>query len=187
MAFSVPLIKRINDTHGHVIGDKVLLKIAEILRTHIKAQDIASHLGGDEFAVLLPSISLSEAAELAKQIRVCVARTLILRSDGSEYAGQVSLSIGLAVGESLELVGLDTGANQFPAGDSLFGVLLAALSTRRRRTDDLSSLTVRGDRQKERGAKQNERKPSRCVYCIHHGKAGGSIVYHWRLSRIGSQ
>jgi len=97
------------------------------------------------------------------------------------------IEIGLAVGESLELVGLDTGANQFPAGDSLFGVLLAALSTRRRRTDDLSSLTVRGDRQKERASNQNERKPSRCVYCIHHGKAGGSIVYHRRLSRIGSQ
>ena len=100
MAFSVPLIKRINDTHGHVIGDKVLLKIAEILRTHIKAQDVASRLGGDEFAVLLPGMSLSEAAELAEQIRVSVARTLILRSDGSEYAGQVSLSIGLAVGEA---------------------------------------------------------------------------------------
>jgi diguanylate cyclase len=91
--------KKINDTHGHVIGDKVLLKIAEILRTHIKAEDVASRLGGDEFAVLLPGVSLSEAAELAEQIRVSVSRTLISRSDGAEYAGQVSLSIGLAVGE----------------------------------------------------------------------------------------
>ncbi len=91
--------KKINDTHGHVIGDKVLLKIAEILRNHIKAEDVASRLGGDEFAVLLPGKSLSEAAELAEQIRVSVSRTLISRSDGAEYAGQVSLSIGLAVGE----------------------------------------------------------------------------------------
>jgi diguanylate cyclase len=82
-----------------VIGDKVLLKIAEILRTHIKADDVASRLGGDEFAILLPGMSLSEAAELAEQIRVSVSRTLISRSDGSEYAGEVSLSIGLAVGE----------------------------------------------------------------------------------------
>ncbi len=91
--------KKINDTHGHVIGDKVLLKVAEILRTHIKPEDVASRLGGDEFAVLLPGMSLSEAAELAEQIRVSVSRTLISRSDGAEYAGQVSLSIGLATGE----------------------------------------------------------------------------------------
>jgi diguanylate cyclase len=99
LAADVDHFKTINDTHGHVIGDKVLLKIAEILRTHIKPDDIASRLGGDEFAVLLPGMSLAEAAELAEQIRLSVSRTLISRSDGAEYAGQVSLSIGLAVGE----------------------------------------------------------------------------------------
>jgi diguanylate cyclase len=99
LAADVDHFKAINDTHGHVIGDKVLLKIAEILRTHIKADDVASRLGGDEFAILLPGMSLSEAAKLAEQIRVSVSRTLISRSDGSEYAGEVSLSIGLAVGE----------------------------------------------------------------------------------------
>jgi diguanylate cyclase len=99
LAADVDYFKKINDTHGHVIGDKVLLKIAEILRTHIKPDDIASRLGGDEFAVLLPGMSLTEAAALAEQIRSSVARTLIARSDGAEYAGEVSLSIGLAVGE----------------------------------------------------------------------------------------
>jgi diguanylate cyclase len=99
LAADVDHFKTINDTHGHVIGDKVLLRIAEILRTHIKADDIASRLGGDEFAILLPGMSLAEAAELAEQIRVSVSRTLISRSDGEEYAGEVSLSIGLALGE----------------------------------------------------------------------------------------
>jgi diguanylate cyclase len=99
LAADIDHFKKINDTHGHVIGDKVLLKIAEILRTHIKAQDIASRLGGDEFAILLPGMSLSAAAALAEQIRMSVARTLISRLDGVEYVGQVSLSIGLALGE----------------------------------------------------------------------------------------
>jgi diguanylate cyclase len=99
LALDVDHFKTINDTHGHVIGDKVLLKIAEILRSHIKADDIASRLGGDEFAVLLPGMSLDDAAALAEQIRASVSRTLISRSDGTEFAGQVSLSIGLAVGE----------------------------------------------------------------------------------------
>jgi diguanylate cyclase len=99
LAADIDHFKKINDTHGHVIGDKVLLKIAEILRTHIKAQDVASRLGGDEFAILLPGMSLAAAAALAEQIRMSVARTLISRLDGVEYVGQVSLSIGLAVGE----------------------------------------------------------------------------------------
>ena len=99
LAADIDHFKKINDTHGHVIGDKVLLKIAEVLRTHTKPDDIASRLGGDEFEILLPGKSLAEAAALAEQIRVSVARTLISRSDGSEYAGQVSLSIGLAVGQ----------------------------------------------------------------------------------------
>ena len=99
LAADVDHFKTINDTHGHVIGDKVLLKIADILRTHIKPDDVASRLGGDEFAILLPGMSLADAAELAEQIRVSVSRTLISRSDGAEYAGEVSLSIGLAVGE----------------------------------------------------------------------------------------
>jgi diguanylate cyclase len=99
LAADVDHFKKINDTHGHVIGDKVLLKIAEIFRAHTKSDDIASRLGGDEFEVLLPGMSLGQAAELAEQIRESVARTLISRSDGKEYAGQVSLSIGLAVGQ----------------------------------------------------------------------------------------
>lgn len=99
LAADVDRFKKINDTHGHVIGDKVLLKIGEILRTHIKPDDIASRLGGDEFAALLPRTSPADAEALAESIREAVSRTLICRSDGSEHAGQVSLSIGLAMGE----------------------------------------------------------------------------------------
>jgi diguanylate cyclase len=99
LAVDVDHFKKINDSHGHVIGDKVLLKIGEILRAHTKSDDIAARLGGDEFAVVLPDTSLTEAAELAERIRSAVSRTLISRADGSEYAGQVSLSIGLAIGD----------------------------------------------------------------------------------------
>ena len=121
LAADVDHFKRINDTHGHVIGDKVLLKIAEILRTHIKVDNIASRLSGDEFAVLLPGMSLAEAAALAEQIRISVSRTMISRSDGAEYAGEVSLSIGLAMGEkgdTLELLRHRADAAMYKAKDA---------------------------------------------------------------------
>lgn len=99
LAVDIDRFKKINDTYGHVIGDKVLLRIAEILRTHIKSADIASRLGGDEFAVLCSRTSPADAVALAENIRESVSRTLISRSDGSEHAGQVSLTIGIAIGD----------------------------------------------------------------------------------------
>jgi diguanylate cyclase len=99
LAADVDHFKRINDTHGHVIGDKVLVKIAEILRSNIKTQDIAARMGGDEFVVLFPGTALAVAAAVADQIRTAVSRMLISRADGVEYVGQVSLSIGIAIAE----------------------------------------------------------------------------------------
>ena len=99
LAADVDHFKRINDTHGHVIGDKVLAKVAEILCGHLTDDDMAARLGGDEFAMFLPGKSLEEAAALAEQIRATAMRTVITRPDGMQYVGAVTLSIGIAVGE----------------------------------------------------------------------------------------
>jgi diguanylate cyclase len=99
LAVDVDYFKRVNDTHGHVIGDKVLAKVAEILREHLTDEDMAARLGGDEFAMFLPGKSLDAAAALAEQIRATATRTVITRPDGMQYIGAVTLSIGVAVGE----------------------------------------------------------------------------------------
>lgn len=99
LAADVDYFKRINDTHGHVIGDKVLAKVAEILREHLTGEDMAARLGGDEFVLLLPGKSLDAAAALAERIRATACRTVITRPDGMQYSGAVTLSIGVATGE----------------------------------------------------------------------------------------
>jgi len=99
LAVDVDFFKRVNDTHGHVIGDKVLSKVAEILRDHLTPEGMSARLGGDEFAMFLPSKSLEEAAALAEEIRATATRTVITRPDGMQYIGAVTLSIGAAVGE----------------------------------------------------------------------------------------
>jgi diguanylate cyclase len=99
LAADIDNFKRINDTHGHVIGDKVLAKVAEILREHLTGEDMAARLGGDEFVLFLPGKSLDAAAELAEKIRATASRTVITRADGMQYAGAVTLSIGVATGE----------------------------------------------------------------------------------------
>jgi diguanylate cyclase len=100
LAADIDYFKRINDTHGHVIGDKVLAKVAEILCAHLSGEDMAARLGGDEFAMFLSGKSLAAAAELAEQIRATATRTVITRADGMQCIGAVTLSIGVAIGES---------------------------------------------------------------------------------------
>lgn len=99
LAVDVDHFKRVNDTHGHVIGDKVLARVAEILREHLTDEEMAARLGGDEFAMLLPERTLDDAATLAESIRANATRTVITRNDGMQYVGAVTLSIGVAIGE----------------------------------------------------------------------------------------
>ena len=105
LAIDIDYFKRINDTHGHVVGDKVLVKVAGILRERLAGDDLAARIGGDEFAVLLRGKSLAAAAALAETVRSAAQRMLIVHPDGAQFAGDVTLSIGAAVaraGDSLE-------------------------------------------------------------------------------------
>ena len=73
-AFSIILtdidhFKKVNDTHGHLIGDNVLKMLSRLLNEHIKGKDIAARFGGEEFIIILPETPLKGAFILAEQIR----------------------------------------------------------------------------------------------------------------------
>lgn len=104
LLLDVDQFKQVNDTHGHVLGDKVLRAIAHVLSSNVKGRDVAARLGGDEFAVLLPGTGREGAKAVARQICHAVAQGRITRADGGSI-GLVTLSVGVAVageGESLE-------------------------------------------------------------------------------------
>lgn len=61
--------KRVNDTHGHVVGDSVLQKLGEILRQSIRENDLAFRYGGEEFAIILPDTGVRGARYVAERIR----------------------------------------------------------------------------------------------------------------------
>ena len=63
--------KKVNDTHGHLVGDRVIQAVGEILRSTITpGSHAAARYGGEEFAVLLPGTSLERSAQLAEDIRL---------------------------------------------------------------------------------------------------------------------
>jgi diguanylate cyclase (GGDEF)-like protein/PAS domain S-box-containing protein len=86
--------KNVNDTYGHDAGDMALQQVAATLKSSLREIDILGRIGGEEFAVLLPNISLHEAAVLAERVRKAVAGTSVEIPGGSLT---ITISIGVAV------------------------------------------------------------------------------------------
>lgn len=96
--------KRINDTYGHLFGDKVLRGMGKALKASLKGKDTAARYGGEEFAVLLPETPLGGAAGLAETLRISVAGGRVKRLDSDETICNITVSIGVAnyrAGESM--------------------------------------------------------------------------------------
>ena len=66
--------KAVNDTYGHLEGDKVLIKVAEIISETCRQTDAVGRYGGEEFLVLLPETTNADAKELAERIRLSVSK-----------------------------------------------------------------------------------------------------------------
>jgi diguanylate cyclase (GGDEF)-like protein len=88
--------KQINDKHGHQVGDTVLRELASRIRSQLRASDIATRYGGEEFALLLPQTSLPEALSLAERIRLEVASHPIPLADGRSIRLTVSIGVSEA-------------------------------------------------------------------------------------------
>jgi len=86
--------KRVNDTYGHPVGDRVLLKIAKVIEKHMRSTDITARYGGDEFCVALPNTTAQGARVLARKLREEIADK-VFSVDG-EVAFHITCSIGLA-------------------------------------------------------------------------------------------
>ncbi|ADX47463.1 diguanylate cyclase [Paracidovorax avenae ATCC 19860] len=94
--------KRINDTHGHEAGDRVLVHVAELLARSSRARDLLARWGGEEFLVVMPTCALADAQALAERMRAAVADR---PARHGALAIPASLSLGVAQlrsGESLE-------------------------------------------------------------------------------------
>lgn len=85
--------KQLNDTHGHLAGDQVLVGVAKTLAESIRSVDYAARYGGEEFIIVLPETNTSTARELAERICTRVRNSLYPYRD---QALTVTLSIGVA-------------------------------------------------------------------------------------------
>jgi diguanylate cyclase (GGDEF)-like protein len=84
-------LKRINDSHGHQAGDRVLMQVGMSLRRSIRSVDTAARIGGDEFCVLLPEQDLKSAAKLAARLATAIEEEVAAPGEPP-----VTVSIGVA-------------------------------------------------------------------------------------------
>jgi len=96
MIFDIDHFKAVNDAHGHLLGDKVIIAVANVLRACVGERGPIARIGGEEFAVLLVQTSAAGGAELAERIRRAVERGKIRRADTDESIGNITVSIGVA-------------------------------------------------------------------------------------------
>jgi len=90
--FDVDQFKYVNDSSGHQIGDELLVKVAEKLRSFTRDTDVIARFGGDEFIVMAPEISQQAAEDLVQKI--CTGMTSVSITDNNQQH-RVSVSAGL--------------------------------------------------------------------------------------------
>jgi diguanylate cyclase (GGDEF)-like protein len=89
--------KKVNDAFGHLIGDKVLVELAEVLRHHVRESDIAGRWGGEEFLIVLPMCEVHAARQMADKLRAEIEN----HAFSEQFAwGKQTCSFGVGVYEA---------------------------------------------------------------------------------------
>lgn len=96
LAIDIDHFKKVNDTFGHFIGDKVIQRIAKTIESHIGEQDIAVRFGGEEFVVVMANTPIAEAKNTAENIRLSISKMKLKQRDTNTYLPPISVSIGIA-------------------------------------------------------------------------------------------
>ncbi len=130
IAIDLDHFKKINDKYGHAVGDKVLVAFSQICRTLLRPNDMFARVGGEEFAVLLPSTDVEGAANIAERISSALA-AMRLNIDDQTIAVTASfgcmqmhpqasnLAAMLAVADALLYKAKDAGRNRVEAALTL--------------------------------------------------------------------
>lgn len=93
----IDYFKNINDTYGHIVGDKVLIKFSELLKLNIRKSDIAYRYGGEEFIIILENTNRRGSVNLAKKLNQFIAKQKIsITTENNVYLLNITVSLGVA-------------------------------------------------------------------------------------------
>ncbi|GAB6907498.1 Response regulator with diguanylate cyclase domain (modular protein) [Desulfosarcina cetonica] len=105
--------KQINDTLGHLTGDRILVQVAKKIRENIREIDFAARYGGEEFAVILPYTGGQDAKSIAERIRSAIHKEVIARNrDGTTLPVSASIGVAFCPNDGIELEDLIRHADE---------------------------------------------------------------------------
>ena len=99
--------KKINDKHGHLVGDEILFAVASMLTQQIRPTDLLARFGGEEFAFVLPETSPEEAHQIAERIRSSLEEARLGFGDELKDEIKMTLSLGvtnLMLGDNIQMM-----------------------------------------------------------------------------------
>lgn len=91
--FDIDSLKKINESHGHAIGDRIIKDIARLSRRSVRGSDLVCRWGGEQFALLLQRCELEQAYKIAEQLRLNVQNHSFAINEGESA---VTISLGVA-------------------------------------------------------------------------------------------
>lgn len=92
--FDIDFFKDVNDTYGHQTGDLILSDIAKVIKENVRANDIVSRYGGEEFTVILPNTNQEKAFQIAERVRLAIEKTKFHSKNSDEI--KVTISGGIS-------------------------------------------------------------------------------------------
>ncbi|MDD1780240.1 GGDEF domain-containing protein [Enterovibrio sp. ZSDZ35] len=100
LLLDIDYFKVVNDTHGHPVGDQVLVGISELFKNNLRRDDICSRVGGEEFMILLPTSGIEETNSIAEDLRQRISEIAFSSESGSSF--NVTASFGSIAVESTQ-------------------------------------------------------------------------------------
>jgi diguanylate cyclase len=95
--------KKFNDTHGHLVGDKVLRFVALMLKKMIKGRDVLARYGGEEFAIILPETDYEGGMSLARSIVASISTTRLIVGENQKTLDPVTVSVGVSDSQATDV------------------------------------------------------------------------------------
>lgn len=108
----IDFFKKVNDTHGHDVGDLVIKQVATLMQDRMRATDIVARFGGEEFCVLAVNMSLTDAERIFDDLRQCIENTPVLFDNNTKQL-HVTVSIGICTEKTESLEQMTKVADNF--------------------------------------------------------------------------
>ncbi|WLS02487.1 GGDEF domain-containing protein [Shinella oryzae] len=94
--------KKINDTYGHPVGDKILASVGSVIRANVRKDILVARTGGEEFAMVIEGNNEEEVIAIAERVRIALEHTPFKNSKTGVNYGPITISLGLCMASSAE-------------------------------------------------------------------------------------